>query len=113
LKNIYYTIGQVSSLLDLPQSVLRYWETVFDSLSPAKSPGGSRQYSEEDIQLIKTIKSLLYEQGFTIKGAAVKLKDSDDNIETGSDTSSIGIKDVSERNRLINELKEIIRILES
>ena len=78
MKNIYYTIGQVSSLLDLPQSVLRYWETVFDSLSPAKSPGGSRQYSEEDIELVRTIKSLLYEQGFTIKGAVVKLKNSDD-----------------------------------
>jgi DNA-binding transcriptional MerR regulator len=66
---MYYTIGQVSNISELPQSVLRYWETVFDVLKPLKSDGGTRQYSEADIELILKIKKLLYNDGFTIKGA--------------------------------------------
>ena len=73
-KDIYYTIGQVADHVDLPQSVLRYWETVFDVLNPHKSKGGNRRYSEQDIEIILKIKELLYDQGFTIKGANKQLK---------------------------------------
>ncbi len=72
-QKLHYSIGQVAEYLDLPQSVLRYWETVFDRLNPEKSPGGNRLYSEEDINIIGTIKNLLYGEGFTIKGANHKL----------------------------------------
>ncbi len=68
-KKPYYTIGQVAEYFDLPQSVLRYWETVFDVLKPEKSPGGSRRYSDRDLKIISEIKHLLYQRGFTIKGA--------------------------------------------
>ncbi|HHE55179.1 MAG TPA: MerR family transcriptional regulator, partial [Caldithrix abyssi] len=64
-----YTIGQVADYFDLPQSVLRYWETVFDVLNPEKSAGGIRQYSDRDLKIISEIKHLLYQRGFTIKGA--------------------------------------------
>ncbi|MBD3223464.1 MAG: MerR family transcriptional regulator [Caldithrix sp.] len=73
-QKIYYTIGQVSQLLELPQSVLRYWETVFPPLNPLKSSGGSRQYSDNDVELLRFIRKLLYEEGFTIKGANLKIE---------------------------------------
>lgn len=73
-KNLSYSIGQVSAHVDLPQSVLRYWETVFPSFNPAKSAGGSRQYSDADVALIIRIKELLYGNGFTIKGANLQLE---------------------------------------
>ena len=111
MKSIYYTIGQVSALTDLPQSVLRYWETVFDELSPKKSNGGSRQYSEEDIETIKLIKSLLYDQGFTIKGAAKKLKGN--NIDKTSNTMPEIPININEKEEIIKEIKEIIEILKS
>ena len=73
-KKMYHTIGQVSEFTDLPQSVIRYWESVFPRFSPQKSPGGNRLYSDEDIKLIEKIKDLLYVQKFTIKGANVQLE---------------------------------------
>ena len=69
-----YSIGQVSAHTELPQSVLRYWETVFPRLKPLKSPGGSRQYSDSDIAIIQRIKELVYEKGFKIKGANLQLE---------------------------------------
>jgi DNA-binding transcriptional MerR regulator len=66
---MYYTIGQVSKIAGLPQSVLRYWETVFESLNPPKSDGGTRQYTENNVEIILEIKKLLYDEGYTIKGA--------------------------------------------
>ena len=50
--SMFYTIGQVSDLTNIPQSALRYWETVFSMLEPQKTPGGNRKYSEDDIQII-------------------------------------------------------------
>ncbi len=73
-KPVYYTIGQVAEILELPQSVLRYWETVFEPLQPLKSSGGNRQYSDKDVELLEAIKSLLYEEGFTIRGARQQLQ---------------------------------------
>ena len=69
IENMYFTIGQVADHAGLAQSVLRYWETVFDVLDPAKTEGGNRKYSPDDIEIIMQIKDLLYEKGFTIKGA--------------------------------------------
>lgn len=66
---ISYSIGQVSDLTSIAQSTLRYWETVIEKLKPHKTAGGSRRYFRKDVEMILTIKSLLYDQGFTIKGA--------------------------------------------
>ena len=63
------SIGKVCKIVDLPQSVLRYWETVFDQLSPEKSDGGTRRYTQEDVDTIIEIKTLLYKKKFTIAGA--------------------------------------------
>ena len=64
-----FSIGKVCGIVDLPQSVLRYWETVFEQLNPQKSDGGTRRYTQEDIDTILEIKELLYKKKFTIAGA--------------------------------------------
>ncbi|MDD3803288.1 MAG: MerR family transcriptional regulator [bacterium] len=65
----YYSITEVSDILSVKQYVLRYWETVFPALKPRKHNGNRRMYTEKDINTLKTIKHLLYEKKFTIKGA--------------------------------------------
>lgn len=64
-----YSIGYVSKFTKLPQSVLRYWETVIDVFKPFKTEGGTRKYSDKDIELVLKIKELLYDKKFTIAGA--------------------------------------------
>ena len=64
-----YSIGYVSKFTKLPQSVLRYWETVINAFNPYKTEGGTRKYSDKDIELVLKIKELLYEKKFTIAGA--------------------------------------------
>ena len=70
----YQTISEVSVQLDVPAHVLRFWESKFSVLKPLKRSGGRRYYRTEDIQLLKSIKSLLYDEGYTIKGAQNSLK---------------------------------------
>ena len=70
----YQTISEVSVQLDVPAHVLRFWESKFSDLKPLKRSGGRRYYRTEDIQLLKSIKSLLYDEGYTIKGAQNSLK---------------------------------------
>lgn len=64
----YKTISEVSTLLDLPQHVLRFWETKFRQVSPLKRGGGRRYYRPQDVDLLRRIKSLLHLEGYTIKG---------------------------------------------
>lgn len=73
-KQLYYKIGEACKLLDIQPYVLRYWETEFPALSPSKSRSGQRVYSEEEVALIRRIKELLYDEGFTIAGAKKKLE---------------------------------------
>ena len=65
----FKTISEVSSLLDVPQHVLRFWESKFSSLRPLKRSGGRRYYRPDDVAILCRIKQLLYVDGFTIKGA--------------------------------------------
>ncbi len=67
------SIGKVSEIVDLPQSVLRYWETMFEVFNPEKSEGGTRRYSQADVDIILEIKDLLYKKKFTIAGAQSSL----------------------------------------
>ncbi|MCZ6605630.1 MAG: MerR family transcriptional regulator [Alphaproteobacteria bacterium] len=71
----FRTIGEVSLELDLPQHVLRFWESKFNRLRPMKRGGGRRYYRPEDIELLKRIKQLLYEDGYTIKGVQKLLRE--------------------------------------
>lgn len=69
----YFTIGEVGGLCDVKSHVLRYWEQEFTQLKPTKRRGNRRYYQRHDIELIRLIRSLLYEQGFTIAGARQQL----------------------------------------
>lgn len=73
-EKLYYKIGEACKVLDIQPYVLRYWETEFSVLSPSKSKSGQRVYSDTDFALIRRIKELLYEEGFTIAGAKKKLE---------------------------------------
>lgn len=70
----YFTIGEVAELCGLKTHVLRYWEQEFPQLNPVKRRGNRRYYQRDDVLLINTIQTLLYEEGFTINGARQKLE---------------------------------------
>lgn len=73
-RKLYYKIGEACKLLEIQPYVLRYWETEFPALSPSKSRSGQRVYSEAELDVIRRIKQLLYEEGYTIAGAKKKLE---------------------------------------
>lgn len=69
----YFTIGEVSELCGVKPHVLRYWEQEFPQLNPSKRRGNRRYYQRHDVLLVRQIRSLLYDQGFTIGGARLQL----------------------------------------
>lgn len=71
----FRTISEVAELLELPQHVLRFWETRFRQIKPMKRGGGRRYYRPSDVDLLNGIKKLLYDQGYTIKGVQRLLKE--------------------------------------
>jgi DNA-binding transcriptional MerR regulator len=71
----FRTISEVAEQLDLPQHVLRFWETRFNQIKPMKRGGGRRYYRPQDVELIKGIRHMLYDQGYTIKGVQKLLRD--------------------------------------
>jgi len=81
MKKLYYSISEVSRICDLEQYVLRYWETEFEQLKPAKNSSGNRIYTNKDIKMILLIKKLLKEEKYTIEGAKKILK----NYNIGED----------------------------
>ncbi len=99
----YFTIGEVSDLCAVKPHVLRYWEQEFPQLKPVKRRGNRRYYQRQDVLLIRQIRSLLYDEGFTIGGARQRL--------TGEEAKS----DVSQSQQIIKqlrvELEEILKIL--
>lgn len=72
----YFTIGEVSKLCALRPHVLRYWEQEFTSLAPTKRRGNRRYYRLQDVELVRAIRTLLYEEGYTLQGAKAKLTQS-------------------------------------
>ncbi|MCL2469595.1 MAG: MerR family transcriptional regulator [Alphaproteobacteria bacterium] len=71
----YRTISEVANYLEVPQHVLRFWESKFQQVRPMKCSGGRRYYRREDVTLLSNIKDLLYNQGFTIRGVQKLLKE--------------------------------------
>ena len=101
----YFTIGEVSDLCAVKPHVLRYWEQEFSQLKPLKRRGNRRYYQRQDVILIRQIRGLLYEQGFTIGGARQRLT-SDDARDDSNQSQQI-IK------QLRMELDEVLDILRS
>ncbi|MEM9734520.1 MAG: MerR family transcriptional regulator [Pseudomonadota bacterium] len=74
-EDAFRTISEVAEELDLPQHVLRFWETRFKQIKPMKRGGGRRYYRPDDVELLKGIRHLLYAEGYTIKGVQRILKE--------------------------------------
>ena len=73
---LYYSIREVSRMLGIAEHTLRFWEKEIPSLHPKKTAGGTRQYTKEDIELVRLIHHLIKEQGLTVKAARARLKTS-------------------------------------
>ncbi|CAK0773984.1 MerR family transcriptional regulator [Gammaproteobacteria bacterium] len=99
----YFTIGEVSDLCGVKPHVLRYWEQEFPQLKPVKRRGNRRYYQRHDVLTIRSIRNLLYEQGFTIGGARHRLSDS-----TGLPDATLSIQIIRQ---IRMELEEVARIL--
>lgn len=111
----FRTISEAASDLEVPQHVLRFWETKFNQVRPLKRGGGRRYYRPEDIALLRRIRNLLYDDGYTIKGVQKVLRDvhrKDDNGETVAATSGRGNTTLSaeKRAQIETSLKELMQI---
>jgi DNA-binding transcriptional MerR regulator len=109
----YFTIGEVSELCGVKPHVLRYWEQEFTQLRPVKRRGNRRYYQHHEVLLIRRIRELLYEQGFTISGARNRLDESLSSSPARSAPSasrSTDGRNVS-LNNLKQELKNVIDLL--
>ena len=99
----YFTIGEVSELCGVKPHVLRYWEEEFPQLKPVKRRGNRRYYQRQDVLIIRQIRNLLYDQGFTIGGARQQL------------TGDTAKNDVNQSQQIVKqmrlELEEILKIL--
>jgi DNA-binding transcriptional MerR regulator len=81
----FRTISEVSADLDVPQHVLRFWETKFPQIRPLKRGGGRRYYRPEDVELLRRIQSLLYKEGYTIKGVQRLLREARGGAPAGAE----------------------------
>lgn len=80
LEKLYYSIGEVATLLGVSKSLIRYWETEFDFLNPRKNQKGDRRFTKENIEQLLIIHHLLKERGFTIEGAKLEIKAQKKNL---------------------------------
>ncbi len=112
----FLTISEVAAELDIPQHVLRFWETRFPQIKPLKMRGGRRYYRPEDVVVLHRIKSLLYSQGYTIKGAKKAIHGGADLAEIVA--APVAVKTVpeiaaspSDRNGMVQIKKEELQAI--
>jgi|SRR5690554_594072 len=96
----YFTIGEVSELCAVKPHVLRYWEQEFPQLKPVKRRGNRRYYQRQDVLLIRQIRSLLYDEGFTINGARLRIEGEEVNDESSHYKQML--------RQMISELEEVL-----
>ena len=104
----YFTIGEVSELCIVKPHVLRYWEQEFPQLKPVKRRGNRRYYQRQDVLMIRQIRSLLYDQGYTIGGARQQLtRDDSKGAKEGPALPDQLVK------QMVNELEEVLEALKA
>jgi DNA-binding transcriptional MerR regulator len=103
---LYYRIGEVASITEVPAYVLRYWESEFNLLRPKKNPAGQRLYRKRDVELVLRIKGLLYEERLTLEGAKKRLRAEG----RGSDQMDLGMRG-AQLEEAIRRLRERLRAL--
>ncbi|HVT34572.1 MAG TPA: MerR family transcriptional regulator [Nevskiaceae bacterium] len=113
----YFAIGEVSELCDVKPHVLRYWEQEFPQLKPVKRRGNRRYYQHDDVLMVRRIRSLLYDQGFTIGGARQRLKETPKQIPLAAGNGSVqakptrgGVRRAVEIRTLRNELESLLKL---
>jgi len=106
---LYFRIGEVATLCRLPAYVLRFWETEFPQLKPVKSSTGQRMYRKRDVESVVRIKKLLYDDGFTIAGARLQLRE--EKAERGQPALPFPVSPGVNVAHLRQELKQILQIL--
>jgi DNA-binding transcriptional MerR regulator len=94
----FFSIKEVAAMLELKPYILRYWEKEFAILKPKRNRVGRRYYSKKDIEIVKLIKNILYEQGFTIAGAKKKLV----TLSEGPEQLSLPLRN---KNKILREIK--------
>ena len=99
----YFTIGEVSELCAVKPHVLRYWEQEFPQLNPVKRRGNRRYYQRQDVLMIRQIRALLYDQGFTIGGARLRLSGDEAKDDTTQYKQMI--------RQMIAELEDVLVVL--
>ena len=104
----YFTIGEVSELCAVKAHVLRYWEQEFTQLRPVKRRGNRRYYQHHEVLLIRRIRELLYEEGFTISGARQRLEH---DAEASPETASVPVPATLDTGKLRAEINAILKIL--
>ena len=111
----FRTISEVAKELDIPQHVLRFWESKFSQVKPLKRGGGRRYYRPEDVALLGNIRSLLYSEGYTIKGVQKLLREGQVSREEVADKSNdqAHLSDGQRRelHAIIDELTELKKLL--
>lgn len=108
----YFTIGEVSDLCAVKPHVLRYWEQEFIQLKPLKRRGNRRYYQRDDVLVVRQIRSLLYDQGFTIGGARLQLS-SDTPQGHGIENSVVRDSAAQTHTKvLIHELEKVLELLD-
>lgn len=106
LKKMYYSIKEVSEMLGIPDSTLRYWEKEFKEIHPKKNSKGIRRYTESDIEQIRKVNHLVKEKSLTIKGAKSRMDENPQAVEDSNDV-------VSRLKAVREELMAIYRELDS
>src|SRR5438105_10715353 len=101
----YFTIGEVSDLCAVKPHVLRYWEQEFPQLKPIKRRGNRRYYQIQDVLLVRQIRMLLYEQGFTIEGARGQLSQAPEAVSQSVKSNAMVKKVISELEILLQNLQ--------
>lgn len=116
----FRTIAEVASDLELPAHVLRFWESRFPQIKPLKRRGGRRYYRPEDVALLRRIRSLLYTEGYTIKGVQRLLRDGSarqsseaDDDEMPAETASPSTKAPTATGRRRDRLRDVLAELEA
>ena len=102
-KKLYYSIGEVAEMLGEPQSVLRFWESEFPSLQPVKNKRGVRSYTERDIELLKRIRHLSRDCGYTLEGVREQLR-----VRVLDDPKQEVINRLTEVRKFLVDLKETL-----
>ena len=99
----YFTIGEVSELCAVKPHVLRYWEQEFAQLAPVKRRGNRRYYQHQDVLMIRQIRSLLYEQGYTIGGARQRM--------SGDEAKEDSLQSKQLIRQMLTELEDLAKLL--